>query len=440
MGWDLREDPPVPVIGSEARYPIPMNALMAGYHGLAWMASTDHGGPNHSKLNLERAYPELLRSRLAVPGVIQFYAMEFNSPGADHSSLIIPHGPDESQQLFVLESGFDRRDDHPSDPERDTESRMLDALRYMNEMDRKPVVIANHPSRSAPGLGNYGKTQPGELRAWHDTAPSIVAGMEGAPGRQALALASDGTPTRAAPRGDYDRYPTLGGFDQMTARVGGLWDALLGEGRHWGITANSDSHVHYTEGGADFWPGEYSKTYVYAARDYDDILAGIRTGRIFVTTGDLISELYVTATAGEASAGIGGELAVTPGADVEVTVRFRDPAVPNHRGDNPSVSRVDLIVGNVSGLAADRESDSNLTTRVVARFTSAQWRADGLYQEARYTLSNVRDPIYLRVRGTNGDELEPEPDPPGENPWDDLWFYSNPVFVTPVREAPDPDS
>ena len=27
-------------------------------------------------------------------------------------------------------------------------------------------------------------------------------------------------------------------------------------------------------------------------------------------------------------------------------------------------------------------------------------------------------------------ELEPEKDPPAENPWHDLWFYSNPVFIT----------
>jgi len=35
----------------------------------------------------------------------------------------------------------------------------------------------------------------------------------------------------------------------------------------------------------------------------------------------------------------------------------------------------------------------------------------------------------LRVRGTGGSEPEPEPDPRGEDPWTDLWFYSNPIFV-----------
>mgnify|MGYP003313366317 CR=1 FL=1 len=57
----------------------------------------------------------------------------------------------------------------------------------------------------------------------------------------------------------------------------------------WWITANSDSHVHFSEGGSDFWPGEYSKTYVWAHKNHDSILESIRSGRIFVTTGDLIN-------------------------------------------------------------------------------------------------------------------------------------------------------
>jgi hypothetical protein len=36
---------------------------------------------------------------------------------------------------------------------------------------------------------------------------------------------------------------------------------------------------------------------------------------------------------------------------------------------------------------------------------------------------------YIRVRGTSGAELEPAPDPDGEDPWSDLWFYANPIFL-----------
>jgi hypothetical protein len=62
----------------------------------------------------------------------------------------------------------------------------------------------------------------------------------------------------------------------MTARIGGLWDSLLGEGRRRWITATSDSHVHWTRGGVDFWPGGYSKTYVLANTDEMEPAAGGR--------------------------------------------------------------------------------------------------------------------------------------------------------------------
>lgn len=47
-----------------------------------------------------------------------------------------------------------------------------------------------------------------------------------------------------------------------------------------------------------------------------------------------------------------------------------------------------------------------------------------------HTLNDVHHASYLRVRGTSTQELEPLPDPVGEDPWADLWFYSNPIFFT----------
>ena len=429
VGWNDSTTPPTPILGGDARYPIPTNAEMGFVHGLAWMVSTDHGGPNHSKVNLEMAYPELLESRAAVPDLIQFYGMELDTPGAEHSSLIMPHSHHEHEALYDLESRFSRRDAFPYDSTRHTEAKMLEALAYMREIALPPLVIANHPARSASDLGVYGANAPAELRDWNDTAPRVAVGMEGAPGHQASALNPDASLDPSAPRGGYGNYPTLGGFDQMTARLGGFWDSMLGEGRQWWITSTSDSHVHWREGGSDFWPGEYSKTYVHAERDYDDILDGIRHGRVFVTTGDLISELYVTARAGGGQAGIGGTLSLAEGGDVEVTIRLRDPAGQNHGGRSPEVARVDLIVGEITGPAADRSSDRNPTTRVAERFTAEQWRRDGEYLTMSFTLPDVHHPTYLRVRGTSTHEMEPDLDPRGEDPWTDLWFYSNPIFI-----------
>jgi len=403
---------------------------MARHFGLSWMVATDHGGPNHSKVNLDLAYPELVMSRRVVPEVIQFYGMEFDTPGADHSSLIMPHSHDEAERLEEIERGWAKNEAWPSDAARDQEPKMLEALAFMRELQRPPVVIANHPSRSAPGLGVYGLDQPAELRGWNNTAPEVAVGMAGAPGHQAVAIEPDGSINPNGPRGGYGNHPTMGGFDQMTARLGGFWDSMLGEGRRWWITANSDSHVNWREGGVDFWPGEFSKTYVMAERNHDDILDGIRSGRVFVTTGDLISELYLTTRSGGARADIGGELEVAHGGTVEITIRVLDPTETNAHGDNPAVTRVDLIAGEITGMLDDPSQDTNPTTRVLHRFDESEWQRDGEYLSMTWTLDDVNTDQYIRLRGTNGSQLEPEPDPRGEDPWSDLWFYSNPIFIT----------
>jgi hypothetical protein len=432
VGWNDSTTPPTPILAGDARYPIPTNAEMAHKHGLSWMVSTDHGGPNHSKLNLEQAYPELVRSRTAVPDIIQFYGMELDTPGADHSSLIIPHSSHEHEALYDIERRFSAHDAFPRDSTRYTESRMVEALRYMREIPRPPVVIANHPSRSATALGVYGLDTPRELRDWNDAAPRVAMGMEGAPGHQAVALNRDGSLDSTGARGGYGRHPTMGGFDQMTARLGGFWDSMLGEGRRWWITSTSDSHLNWREGGSDFWPGEYSKTYVLATKTYEDVLDGIRSGRVFVTTGDLVSEVFVTAevVGGRATpASLGGTLPLSPGRSVRVTIRVRDPEGPNHRGDTQRVARVDLIVGEIAGAVTERTQDTNPTTRVVRRFAEGDWTRRGEWLTMNHTLRNVRRASYLRVRGTSTRELEPSPDPRGEDPWTDLWFYANPIFL-----------
>jgi hypothetical protein len=425
--------PPTPLIGQDGRYAISLNAQRARQYGLSWMVSTDHGGPNHSKLNRDLAYPALVESRRTVPEVIQFYGMEFDTPAADHSSLIIPHSSGERDALYDIESRFAKRDKFPRDSTWDREPRMVEALRFMASQPQSPVLIANHPSRSATAASGYGQDTPAEFRNWNDAAPRVAVGMEGAPGHQAGTLNQDGSLDSTGARGSYSRYATMGGFDQMTARVGGLWDSMLGEGRRWWITSTSDSHRNWRDGGNDFWPGEYSKTFVHASRSHADILDGIRHGRTFVTIGDLVSEVWLTADVGSARDArvMFGSTLVVPRATrtFSLTIRVRDPREANHNGDRPEVTRVDLIAGAVTGAVEDRSADSNPTANVVRRFTASDWTRDGEFLTMRHTFSAIEGPFYFRLRGTNSSELEPAPDPRGENPWSDLWFYSNPVFV-----------
>ncbi|RLP85665.1 MULTISPECIES: phosphoesterase [unclassified Micromonospora] len=421
--FDTTKSPVVFHKGADAVYPIVTNAIMAKNFGLSWAMCTDHGGPTHSKVNIEQAYPDLLRSRKLVPEVLQFWGMEFDAPSLDHHTLMIPRHDDEAKQLFELESRFAKYDAFPTDPARDTEAKMVEFLKVARGMPHKPLVIAHHASRSAPGLGVYGQDTPREFRNGNNAAPDVYIGFEGAPGHQA-------GPLNGGARGGYGNHPTYGGFDQMTARVGGLWDSLLGEGRRWWITATSDSHVHWTRGGSDFWPGEYSKTYVHARQDYGDIMDGLRNGRIWVTTGDLVRSLDVTASSQGRTAEVGETITVSRRSrtDVEIEIKFRPLDGENANGDRPEVRRVDLIVGQITGPSASPDADTNPTTKVVARFGPRDWRRQGADYVIRHTLRNVEADTYARVRGTSTDEAEPLADGL-ESPWDDLWFYSNPVFV-----------
>src|SRR5262245_50137872 len=170
-GYDKSKDPPEPVIGGDAIYPTPVNAQKARQYGLSWMVTTDHGGPNHSKLNLVHAYAELQESRKVVPDLLQFYGMELNMPAMDHHTLIIPNTPDEWRILFNIESQFDKNEAWPTDPSRDTDAMAAKALLFMNSMRRLPLLFANHPSRSATGVGKYGLDEPQEFRSNNDLSP-----------------------------------------------------------------------------------------------------------------------------------------------------------------------------------------------------------------------------------------------------------------------------
>ena len=433
-GYDYRSSPPTPIKGRDALYSTPRNAAMARRFGLRWMVTTDHGGPYHSKVNLEQAHRELTLSRELVPEVLQFYGMELNMPGMDHHTLIIPRAEDEATVLYEIESRFDANEDwaRPPDPRRQSAELRRQALAHMQGLERLPILFANHPSRSAEAIGRYGRDEPWEFRENNDLAPDVYRGMEGAPGHQAATLTQG---NRIRNRGAYWNAGarTLGGFDQMTAIVGGLWDALLGEGRRFWIVASSDSHFHYTEpvrAGSDFWPGEFHKTWVHARPTYAGVLDALREGRVFAVAGDLVTELDVRLkSSGGEEAGLGGTLRVARGAQVTATVRFRDPETPNAAGENPAVRRVDVIVGEVRRRSSDPSVDRNPTTRVHARFARDELARDGNRYSLEAALPAADRDLYVRVRGTSTEDLEPAMDGPGENPWHDLWFYSNPIFI-----------
>jgi len=411
VDWDRSTTPPTPLRGGDSSYSRSRNAAQARTFGLRWMVHTDHGGPGHSAVTRDHAYPALLQARADVPEVIQFNGMEFDVPAGEHASLIIAPGPQERDQLVIAERDFSRSE--PLQGSRDTEQQMQAALAYLRDLRPAPLMIINHPSRTATGMGEWGEVTPEELRGWHATAPDVLVGMEGAPGHQA---------TRSE-RGLYRNAdaPTQGGYDQMTAQVGGIWDQMLADGIPFWITANSDSHVNLRDGGRDYDPGEYSKTYVLARPDAEDILDALRHGRMFTVTGDLIDALELRVGEGDGGGAPGSTVTLSATQTMQLEVRVRQPAHANANGQHPALKRIELIVGG-------KEEDGTLQMQRRG-FDAATWTREGDWTVARWSLPVPSRGGFVRVRGNSTGEIDARVDEPGEDPWDDLWFYSNPVFV-----------
>lgn len=116
------------------------------------------------------------------------------------------------------------------------------------------------------------------------------------------------------------------------------------------------------------------------------------------------------------------------------------------------MDHIDLIAGEIRGkidpASPDFTNATNETTKVIATFTSKDWRTDrDGYNVITYRVKDLDKSMYFRLRGTNlapGTAYEtdaqgnPLPDAlvtqktwldGADEAWADLWFYSNPIFV-----------
>lgn len=432
----------------DGTYSVARQAEAAAQHGLAWMVITDHGGPDHTKQAVGPTRVDIERARVALPQLLLFQGLEWNVPGSEHGTVFVAPGAGDHQLLEHFEQlfdGFVLYGDGATD--RAVRTKALEGLSWLRAQvaegrTASALFLINHPSRR-------GLVSPQQLRDWHDLCPDLAVGMEGAPGHQDAGQ-------RSEPRGIYDKgatshsfpgypvesYRTIGGFDWMTATVGGVWDALLAEGRHWWVTANSDSHAvasgpESQPFGRDFWPGAYSRTVVGATEpSYHAVMNGIRGGRMWVGHGDLIWSLDLRVGPrgflDREGVTLGGRLVVERGDDVQVRIRIGLPKTPNAAGAVPCLARVDVISGPVLGALGPHDAAAAPATAVVASF-EVHGRGRGEVNLG-HTFHDVQRSFYLRLRGTDGKlcapgSIEPLADRPGVDPWDDLWFYSNPVFV-----------
>ncbi len=466
----------------DAQYLVSQQVDAASRFGLDWMVITDHGSVGHAKFGVDQVHPDIVQARVDNARTLVFQGLEWNIPAAEHGTVFVAPGPNDVAVLKQFENSYDGVVNKATDPTAANEALARQGLGFLRDAVTAQrvtdaLMLANHPARK-------GIDSPHEIRGWRDTAPTVAVGMEGAPGHQAAAIPGAGHEKNG--RGYYDNAPgsasfagypkesyvTYGGFDWMTSTVGGLWDSLLAEGKPWWISANSDSHQVYGDTFApgvgdvtttgsrgnpidtgtpitkygDFFPGYYSGTVVGARLfSYGAVMEGIRAGRMYVVHGGLIGALSARIGGGDsAPATLGGTFLANRGDEVELHVDIALADRPNFHGDVPMLRKVDVIVGSIAGPA---EADSFLApdTRVVQTFEVPASAPGGRFT-IRLRLKGNRDPFYVRLRGSDGkrtavgllgasvDPAGPKVDALGNaDPWQDLWFYTNPIFVLPRR-------
>jgi len=467
---------------SDGMYRVIDHVRHANAYGLDWMVITDHGSLQHAKIGVEHVNPEIRAARAEIDDTLVFQGLEWNIPAAEHGTVFVHPGPNEVSVLKDFENTFDGVVTDTTASTSANEALAIAGVNFLagavtRRRVRDALFLANHPARK-------GIDSPHEIRGWRDAQPRIAVGMEGAPGHQAAGIPAPHGP--GSGRGFYDNSPsaasfagyppesyrTFGGFDWMTATVGGLWDSLLAEGKAWWITANSDSHTVHADTAArgtandfntvgyysdptyggdlalangDFWPGYYSRTHVGASSfSYAAVMDAIRAGRVWVDHGGLISGLDVRArqsSGGQRGVTLGGVLQVRKGQKVELVIDIDLAGGPNWSQFQPTLARVDVIQGDVTGPAADRDTFTAPNTKVVKSFEVG--RNSGSVRFT-YDLGAVDRPVYLRLRGTDGtrngtgargasvDPNGPLIDVVGDaDPWKDLWFYANPIWVLP---------
>ena len=294
----------------------------------------------------------------------------------------------------------------------------VEAMKWMaqNHADGSYYIPA-HLERAGPfnPNGNNGFNIE-HLRNLNNAAPKVAFGMETQPGHGASSDRGEYKPLRQTINGvltDSAGGTTYGGTGVYGAQIGGVWDALLGEGRNFWFFASSDWHNRGSFGPddrrstQDFYPGEYQRNYTMVRNGTDKIrpqavVDGLRTGNNFAASGQLIDRLAFIACVSYPGIGarsnstvetlavnaasnstdinvagcatMGEKLKIRAGGEVIVAIVVRDPEGSNHApytfanpslaqiGVNqpinmPELDHIDLIRGMVTGYKTPGSAD-----------------------------------------------------------------------------------
>lgn len=278
---------------------------------------------NHAQKPALRDQAEVVtRMRAALPGLVLFSGLEWNTPTGGHACLIFPPSPNEHRHAQAFARTYDRllEGSCPVPAE---------ALAFLGALppSERPLLFLNHPAPgqwSALQLEQY-------LQA---DATNLIAGLEAVHGHQTrdLVLAMDAL-----------AYPG--------SAPGGLADQVYTQGRPFSLLANSDFHIHKQHLRPDYAPGVFNHIRAGVTpgrRDWADIFAALRQGRTCAAQGhwlDLVDFRVDEAGLGDTWAGSGqGQLALAleagePLESLELIGQFsrtQAPAILHSFGPQPA--------------------------------------------------------------------------------------------------------
>jgi hypothetical protein len=356
------------------------------------VAITDHSDHNLTAATSEY-FDAIDAARRMHPGMVILAGVEWNVPpwgGDEHATVLVM--PAAERRLADFKKRFDDLDRAPH-----SAALAADALRWLESTATvdgiRPVVIDEHPSRKVVRSLDHVAV----MKEWRQVN-DLVVGFSGAPGHQG-----------AKPIGSYEQVEkTVDRWDPTVARVGDAWDTLLGSGLDvWAADAPSDFHTDNPDNLHDFWPGEFSETWLYApTRDPKGVLQAFRAGSFFGDHGRIVrtAQLQVTVPGLVRPAEAGEVISVKAGTTIRADVRFEVPATAWPEGAN-TIALVEIIEINASGAKVVASGPPNVS-------------------EAALSTSMTVPPEGLVVRARGYRELKE-----GAR----LAFYTNPIRVKAIR-------
>ena len=315
-------------------------ALVAGARarGCDVVAVADHADRKLRGASAEHM-AALTTARAAHPGLVIIAGLEWNIPpwgGEEHATVLVPDTPDEGAVLAEFKRQWDDFDLAGA-----PKPVAGEALAWLATETRgapvKPVVVYNHPSRAdAASVENVD-----DIRGWR-AVNDLVIGFEAGPGHQgANPLASYKYKERPIDR-----------WDPVAARPGDGWDQLLARGLNvHAAMASSDFHNDNPKDLNDFWPCQFSETWIYAPdRSVTGVLRALRAGTFVGVHGRVGRSIELTVeAAGLARPAMPGEHVRLPSART-VTARLNADVPALDWQDQPNqLDAIEFIVTTAAG-------------------------------------------------------------------------------------------